>query len=298
MTPSTISTPPGRRANTPARLALASIAAAILLVMGSSGASAAAAPVPFGTAGGFVVLAGSGITASGENTINGDFGSFPATVLGGTGTVTVNGASHIGDRAAERAQGDAQDAYVNAVGQEPASPVAADLGGQTLAPGVYNQAEPMLVTGVLTLDAQGDPNAVWVFQAGSGLTVASGSSVSLVNGGQSCNVLWQVAGSAGLGAGVSFNGAIIASSSVALAAGTTLAGRAFALNGAVTLDGSTVTLPTCVTAGVGGLRAGDGSTLRNAERRGGLTLIAGVVAMGVAVFSSSYFLRRREGADA
>lgn len=298
MTPSTLSMPPGRRANSPARLGLASIAAATFLVMGSSGASAAVAPVPFGTAGGFVVLAGAGITASGESTINGDFGSFPANVLSGTGTVTVNGASHLGDRVADRAQGDAQDAYVNASSQEPASPVAADLGGQTLAPGIYNQAEPMLVTGVLTLDAQGDPNAAWVFQAGSGLTVAPGGSVSLVNGAQSCNVLWQVAGSAGLGAGVSFNGAIIASSSVALAAGTTLAGRAFALNGAVTLDRSTITLPTCVTAGVGGLRAGDGSTVRNEERRAGLTLIAWVMAAGAAVLSASYYLGRREGADA
>jgi len=298
MTPSTISTPPGRRTKVRSRWALASFVATLLLVGGSSGASAASDPIPFGEASGFVVLAGSGITASGATTVDGDLGTVASTILGGTGTVTVNGASHVGDRMAKRAQGDAQDAYVNAAAQKPTTPVAAELGGQTLAPGIYNQAGPMLVTGVLTLDAQGDPNAVWVFQAGSDLTVEPGSSVSLVNGAQSCNVLWQVAGSAGLGAGASFNGAIIALSSVALAPDATVAGRAFALHGMVSLDSNAITLPTCVTAGVGGLRAGDGSTVAGAERRGGLTLIAWVVAAGGVVLSTSYYLRRREGADA
>jgi hypothetical protein len=298
MTPSTFITPPGRRARIRARCALASIAAALLLVGGSSGASAASDPVPFGEASGFVVLASAGATASGATTINGDFGTVAATILGGSGTVTVNGASHVGDRTAKLARGDAQDAYVNAAGQRPTTPVTAELGGQTLVPGIYSQAAPMLVTGVLTLDAQGDPNAVWVFQGGSDLTVAPGSSLSLVNGAQSCNVLWQVAGSAELGAGASFNGAIVALSSVALSTGASLAGRAFALHGMVSLDNNAITLPTCVTAGVGGLRAGDGSTVRNAERRGGLTLIAWVVAAGGVVLSTSYYLRRREGADA
>lgn len=296
--PLTHSRSPGRRARIRSRWGLASIASALLLVMGSSGASAAPGAVPFATAGGFVVLAGAGVTATGENTLNGDLGTSPATSLSGSGTVTVNGASHIGDRVATRAQADAQDAYVNAAGQRPTTQVLADLGGQTLGPGIYSQATPMLVTGMLTLDAGGDPNAVWVFQARSDLSVAAGSSISLLNGAQSCNVLWQVAGSADLGAGASFNGAIIASWSVALAAGTTLAGRAFALNGGVSLDANTITLPACVTAGVGGLRAGDGSTVRNAERQGGLTLIAGVVIVGGAVLWSSYYVRRREGADA
>ena len=298
MTPSTIGTPPGRRAKIRSRWGLASIAAAALLVIASTGASAGSGPVPFGDAGGFVVLAGSGVTANGANTVNGDLGTLPATTLAGTGTVTVNGASHVGDRVAKLAQADAQDAYINAAGQRPTTSVAAELGGRTLVPGIYSQAEPMLVTGVLTLDAQGDPNAVWVFQAGSDLAVASGSSVNLVNGAQSCNVLWQVAGSAGLGAGASFSGAIIALSSVILASGTSLAGRAFALHGGVTLDTNTITLPTCVTAGEGGLRAGDGSTVRNAERRAGLTLIGGVVVVGAVVLSASYYLRRREGVDA
>lgn len=298
MMPLTTSRSPGRRARIRARWGLSSIVSAVILVMGSSGASAAGVPVPFNTAGGFVLLAGSGVTATGENTLNGDLGTFPATTLAGTGTITVNGSSSVGDRIAKRAQADAQDAYVNAAGQTPTTQVVADLGGQILGPGIYSQATPMLVTGMLTLDAAGDPNAVWVFQARSDLSVASGSSISLVNGAQSCNVLWQVAGSAELGAGASFNGAIIASSSVALATGTTLVGRAFALNGGVTLDANTITLPACVTAGVGGLRAGDGSTVRKAEQKGGLTLIGGVMGVGIAVLWSSYYVRRREGADA
>ena len=290
-------TEPGTRARLTSRWALASLAAAALLVIGSTGASAATA-VPLGTARSFVVLAGSGVTATGPNTLNGDLGTFPTTTVTGAGSITVNGTDHGGDGVTQGAKSDLVNAYNNAAGQGPTMPIVADLGGQTLVPGVYNQAATMLVTGVLTLDAQGDPNAVWVFQAGSDLTVASGSSVSLVNGAQSCNIFWQVTSSAGLGTNSHFRGTIIALTSITLNTGATLTGRALARNGDVTLDSNTITRPSCTTAGSGGLLTGDGSTAGRASTGNGFTLAAGIAVLAVATFGVVYGLRRRQGSDA
>jgi len=290
-------TEPGKRAKVNSRLALASLAGVALLVLGSSGASAAASAVPLGTAGSFVVLAGSGVTATGPNTLNGDLGTFPTTTVTGTGSITVTGTDHGGDGVTQGAKSDLVNAYNNAAGQGPTMPIVANLGGQTLVPGVYNQAATMLVTGVLTLDAQGDPNAVWVFQAGSDLTVASGSSVSLVNGAQSCHIYWQVTSSASLGTNSHFRGTIIALTSITLATGATLTGRALARNGDVTLDSNTITRPGCTTGGAGGLGTGDGSTARSATA-GGLALVLGVVGVGAVTLGVLYGLRRRRGSDA
>ena len=101
----------------------------------------------------------------------------------------------------QQAKTDLVTAYNTAAGEGPTNPIAADLGGQTLLPGVYNSASSIGLTGALTLNAQGDPNAVFVFQAGSTLTTASGSEVNLINGAQACNVFWQVGSSATLGTG-------------------------------------------------------------------------------------------------
>jgi hypothetical protein len=280
------------------RWAFASLAGIALLVIGSSGASAAATAVPLGTAKSFVVLAGSGVTATGPNTLNGDLGTFPTTTVTGLGTITVNGTDHGGDGVTQGAKSDLVNAYNNAAGQGPTMPIVANLGGQTLVPGVYNQAATMLLTGVLTLDAQGDPAAVWVFQAGSDLTVMSGSSVSLVNGAQSCNVFWQVTSSAGLGTNSHFRGTIIALTSITLDTGATLTGRALARNGDVTLDNNTITRPSCTSAGSGGLGTGDGSTAGSATTGNGLAFVLGVVGVGAGTLGVLYGLRRRQGSDA
>jgi hypothetical protein len=216
---------------------------AALALGGSAGAAATA--VPLGTADSFAVLAGAGISNTGPTTVNGDLGTFPTTTVSGSASITVGGTNHAGDGVTQQAKNDLVTAYNNAAGQGPTSPIAADLGGQTLTPGVYNSASSIGLTGALTLNAGGDPNAVFVFQAGSALTTASGSQVNLINGAQSCNVFWQIGSSATLGTGSSFRGTIIALTSITVTTGTTVDGRVLARNGAVTLDTDTITKPNC-----------------------------------------------------
>ena len=223
---------------------LVAVSAAALLVV-SAGSAQAATSVPLGTAGSFVVLAGAGITNTGPTTLNGDLGTFPTTSISGPGSLTVTGTNHGGDAVTQGAKSDLVTAYDNAAGQGPTTPIAADLAGQTLTPGVYNSASSVALSGALTLDAGGDPNAVFVFQAGSTLTTASGSIVNLVNGAQSCNVYWQVGSSATLGTGSAFRGSILALTSITLTTAATVEGRVLARNGAVTLDTNTITRPAC-----------------------------------------------------
>src|ERR1700693_1688418 len=175
-----------------------------LLLTLVSGAAAAATAVPLGTADSFAVLAGSGITNTGPTTVNGDLGTYPTTTITGTGSLTVTGSNHAGDAVTQGAKNDLVSAYNTAAGEGPTNPIVADLGGQTLTPGVYNSASSIGLTGDLTLNAGGDPNAVFVFQAGSTLTTASTSRVNLVNGAQSCNIFWQIGSSATFGTGSTF----------------------------------------------------------------------------------------------
>src|SRR5581483_2898156 len=114
----------------------------------------------------------------------------PITTITGTATLTVNGTNHGGDAVTQQAKTDLDTAYGVAAGEGPTSPIVADLGGQTLTPGVYNSGSSIGLTGTLTLNGGGDPNAVFVFQAGSTLTTASASQVALINGAQACNVFW------------------------------------------------------------------------------------------------------------
>src|SRR5579864_2620280 len=166
-----------------------------LLLTLVSGAAAAASSVPLGTADSFAVLAGAGITNTGPTTVNGDVGTYPTTSITGSASLTVTGTNHGGDAVTQGAKTDLVTAYNAAAGEGPTTPIVADLAGQTLNAGVYNSASSIGLTGVLTLDGGGDPNAVFVFQAGSTLTTASASSIVLINGAQSCNVYWQVGSS-------------------------------------------------------------------------------------------------------
>jgi uncharacterized repeat protein (TIGR01451 family) len=202
-------------------------------------------PINLGTAGNFAILAGSGITNTGPTTITGDVGTFPTTTETGFGSVTLIGTNHIGDAVTQAAKTDLTAAYNDAAGRVPAIAVSGDLGGLTLVPGVYKSASSLGLTGTLALNAQGDPNAVFIFQMGSTLTTASGSNVSLINGTQSCNIFWQVGSSATLGTGSTFRGTILAFTSITATTGVTVDGRLLAMNGAVTLDTNNITVATC-----------------------------------------------------
>ena len=145
-----------------------------------------------------------------------------------------------------QAQLDLATAYNDIAGRTVgAMTVAGDLGGQTLTPGLYNSTSSLAISsGDLILDAQGDTNAVFIFQIESTLTLTSGRQVILTGGAQAANIFWQVGTSATLGTNSVFEGNILADQSITLMTGATLEGRALALNGAVTLDASTITIPT------------------------------------------------------
>jgi hypothetical protein len=223
-----------------------------LLVTLVGGAAAAPTTVPLGTAAPFAILAGSGITNTGPTTVNGDIGTYPTTSITGTSSLTVTGTNHGGDSVTQGAKTDLTNAYGIAAGEGPTSPIVADLAGQTLTAGVYNSASSIGLTGVLTLDGGGNPNAVFVFQAGSTLTTGSASSIVLIGDAQSCNVYWQVGSSATLGTGSTFRGTILAHDSITVTTGVTVDGRVLARNGAVTLDTDTITKAECATSSTTG----------------------------------------------
>jgi hypothetical protein len=220
--------------------------AALLLVLAATPA-AAADPVGLGTATSFAVLAGSGITNTGATTITGDVGTFPTTAQTGFSAVTLVGTNHHGDAVTQGAKDDLVTAYDDAAGRTPATPHVVELGGETLLAGVYT-GPTFGLTGTLTLDAQGDPDAQFVFQAGSTLIAEVGSRVLLVNGASPCRVVWQVGSSATFKTGTRFAGDVLAYTSISAQAGATFAGRLLARNGAVTLQRNTITNGACYTA--------------------------------------------------
>ena len=199
--------------------------------------------IALGGATSFAVLGGSTVTSAGVSTLDGNLGVSPGTAATGFPPGTLNGTLHSNDGVAVQAQADLLTAYDAAVARTPATPMAGDLGGLTLTPGTYQFGASITLASGLTLDAQGDPGAVFLFQAGSTLITAAGSHVDLINGASACNVFWQVGSSATLGASSGLAGTIMALTSISMGDGVTVNGRALALNGAVTLINDTVTVP-------------------------------------------------------
>jgi hypothetical protein len=202
------------------------------------------APIALGEADDFAVLGASTVTSAGVSALTGNLGVSPGTAMTGFPPGTVTGATHSADPAAKKAQADVGLAYADATGRT-AAPTPAALGGRTLTRGVYKSAS-FAITGDLTLDAQEDPAAVFIFQAGSTLVTAASSHVKLVNGAQACNVFWEVGSSATLGASSTFAGNILALTSISMGAGVAMEGRALAHNAAVTLDNDSVAAAHCL----------------------------------------------------
>ena len=183
--------------------------------------------------------------------LNGGLGVSPGTALVGFGLpAVVNGASHSADAVALQAQADLTTAYNVAAGQ-PVSPsndlTGTDLGNRTLTAGAYRFTSSAQLTGPLTLNAEGDPNAQFVFEITSALTTAPGSSVVLINGANPCNVYWQVGSSATLDSTTAFQGNLMALSSISLNNAATVIGRVLARNGQVSLINNVLDSSRCAT---------------------------------------------------
>ncbi|HKH43696.1 MAG TPA: ice-binding family protein [Thermoanaerobaculia bacterium] len=193
-----------------------------------------------GTAASFAVLGGSTVTNTGPSIIAGDLGVSPGSaVTGFPPGIVIGGTIHAADAVALQAQNDVTAAYNFLAGQACTTDLTGqDLGGLTLTPGVYCFSSSAQLTGTLTLNGAG----LYIFQIGTTLTTASGSSVTLTNGASACDVWWQVGSSATLGTATSLPGNILALTSITLNTAASVSGRALARNGAVTLDGNTVSM--------------------------------------------------------
>jgi hypothetical protein len=242
----------------PAQLAVLSVLAALPFACDSSqpesrpsGSHSALDAPSLGVAASFEVLGGSTVTNTGATTIEGDLGVAPGlAVTGFPPGLVIGGVTHAGDATALQAKSDVTAAYTVLAGAPCAHDLTGqDLGGLTLTQGVYCFSSEAQLTGRLVLDAQGDPGAVFVFQVGSTLTTASNAAVGFINGGQDCRAFWQVASSATLGTDTAFAGSILALTSITLNTGASVSGRAFARNGAVTMDDNHIFSTTCAAAG-------------------------------------------------
>jgi len=196
----------------------------------------------------FAVLGGTTSTCTGASTITGDVGVSPGpSIVGFPSPCTDVGTVRVPpDPLPATAQGELTAAYTTLAALPCASTIGPDLAGLTLTQGVYCvTAAPSNLTGTLTLNGQGNPNAVFIFQMASTLITSSGSTVLLTNSANACSVEWQVSSSATLASGTTFVGNILALTAITLNTGANLTGRALARNAAVTLNTNNVSFASC-----------------------------------------------------
>ena len=225
----------------------------IILVLWAANVYATTANIGLGAANLFAVLGGTSVANTGPSSINGNLGLWSGTSITGFPPGAVTGTIDATNAFAMQAQMDLTSAY-NVAAAQPCGGVLTgqNLGGQTLTAGVYCFASSAQLNGTLILNAQGNANAVFVFEIGGTLTTLSSSQVTIINGGTGNNVFWQIGGSATLGTSSQFAGNILALSNITLDTGADIScGRALALNGAVTMNTNDVSIngPGC-SAGV------------------------------------------------
>ncbi len=226
----------------------------LLAIFINPASSNAASPVITpGTTTTFGVLGATTITNTGATVINGtaggDIGLAPGTSFTGNTTVTASGVQHIADTAATTAQTDLVTAFNDISAPTPTVLASDELASHTITPGTYSTGSGAIAnSGALTLDAQGDANAVFIFQASTTLITSAGSTMTLVNGAQACHVYWKVGSSATLGSNSTFVGHIYALTSITANTGAAVTGQLLARNGAVNLNANTITNTACVTA--------------------------------------------------
>lgn len=228
---------------------LKSLASLFVLVFFISTAFAQQSAVAVGDTKNFAILAGSTITNTGGTVVYGDIGLSPGTSFTGSADVVLDGKVHLTNTDASKAKDALTMAYNDVAGRTPVTIIATELGGQTLLPGVYaSESGTFEITGTLTLDAQGDSSAIFIFQMASTLVTASNSKVELSKSASSCQVYWQVGSSATLGVDSTFAGRIYASESITLNNGAEVIGQMLAMTGAVTLDNNVISNQVCMTS--------------------------------------------------
>jgi len=259
-------------------------------------------PVGLGTADSFAVLAGQGVTNTGPTVVDGDLGTSPDPPVTGFPPGTVNGAIHEADAVALQAQNDLTTAYNDAASRTPVSTIPTELGGQTLTPGVYDSESgtfEIVAGGTLTLDAEGDPDGVFIFQMASTLVTFDSSDVNLIGSASPCNVFWQVGSSATLGTNSNFTGTILALTSIEVQTDAVVEGRVLARNASVTLDDADIDASACIAAPSpspsqvtpvpsGGVQTGGGST--DGVQDVGLLVLGGAL---LAASAGTFAIRRR-----
>jgi hypothetical protein len=223
-----------------AQVATASMASA---QVGATTPATEAAFVDLGTAATYSVLAGTGVANTGAGTVlSGDLGLSPGGAITGFGPGTVNGTTHDKDTAAATAQSDRATAYAAAAAQPSTTAISGDQAGVTFHPGVYTSAAAFSNTGVMTLDADANPGAVFVFKIGAAMSPAADSEVKLTDGALANNVFWQVSGAVSLGAGAKCVGTLLGAGAITFGDGASIKGRALT-PGTVTMTNSPFTEP-------------------------------------------------------
>jgi ketosteroid isomerase-like protein len=219
---------------------------------GTTTGAAGPAMINLGSAGSFAVMATASITSTGSVVINGNVGLAPGTSQG-IPPSQVNGTIHVNDPVVTQAQADLLAAFNDATSRSTnAQTLPGNMGGLTFTPGLYVNSTSVLISGAgpnnnVTLDAQGDPNAVFIFKMGSTLTTGVGSQVILAGGAKASHVFWQVDTSATIGVGSIFQGNVLAATSITINTGAAVTGSMFsgAAGGAgsATINASTVSVP-------------------------------------------------------
>ncbi len=225
--------------------------AAILLLAGlltwGQPAAAIGTPPNLGAVDSFAVIGGQEVTNTGDSDLWGDLGVWPGTSITGFPPGEHDGARHETDAVAQQAQSDLTTAYNNVAGQAKDFDSPAELGNREISPGVHTSTSGALLTGTLTLNGQGNPNAVFIFQIPESLTTASNSTVAFTNGAAPCNVFWQIGASATIGSGTTFIGTVMALTSITAFTGANVEGRLLARNALVSLQNNDITRPRCST---------------------------------------------------
>jgi hypothetical protein len=266
-----------------------------VVALGTVSAASTACLPSLGLAAPFAVLGGAGVTTSGTSSVAGNLASAvpldsatgltPGLLGGLLGTLNAisSGDVEVANAAAQSAEGAATSAYQSAAADVPTHAVSGSaLINATLIPGIYAWKGSLSLEGLVTLNALGNRNADFVFQIPGNLSSAANSVVSLKDGAQAGNVLWQVGGSAVLSPATSLVGTILADHAITIENGTSLLGRAQSLTGIVNLEGSSVTLPrvlSCIGATAGPVASSAIGTVAS----GTVTVPAGSASSGTGV---------------